>query len=70
MTVPHNKIFAFGGDTGHIEWVAGYLSQVKDNVAYALSELVDSDWLNIDEAKQIGFDWFYNNPNEFYKLGL
>jgi len=70
MTVPHSKIFAFGGDTGMIEWAAGYLSQAKDNVAAALSELTDSGWLNPDEAKQIGLDWFFNNPNDFYQLGL
>ncbi|MCL2814781.1 MAG: amidohydrolase [Oscillospiraceae bacterium] len=70
MTVPHSKIFAFGGDTGMIEWAAGYLSQAKDNVACALSELSDSGWLGCGEAKQIGLDWFFNNPNEFYKLGF
>ncbi|MCL2479016.1 MAG: amidohydrolase, partial [Treponema sp.] len=70
MTVPHSKVFAFGGDTGEIEWAAGYLSLAKDNVAAALSELIDSSWLNIDEAKQIARDWFFNNPNEFYRLGL
>jgi predicted TIM-barrel fold metal-dependent hydrolase len=70
MTVPHNKLFAFGGDTGMIEWVAGYLSLAKDNVAIALSELSSGGWMSIDEAKQLGLDWFFNNPNEFYKLGL
>ena len=70
MTVPHSKVFAFGGDTGMIEWVAGYLSLAKDNVAFALSELVDSGWLCMDEAKQISIDWFFNNPNEFFQLGL
>jgi predicted TIM-barrel fold metal-dependent hydrolase len=70
MTVPHSKIFAFGGDTGMIEWVAGYLSLAKDNTAIALSELVESGWLNMNEAKQISLDWFYNNPNKFYGLGL
>jgi predicted TIM-barrel fold metal-dependent hydrolase len=70
MTVPHSKLFAFGGDTMAIEWVAGYLAQAKDNVAHALSDLIDSGWLNHDEAKQVALDWFFNNPNEFYKLGL
>jgi len=46
------------------------LSQAKDNVACALSKLADSVWLSLDEAKQIGLDWFFNNPNNFYKLGL
>jgi hypothetical protein len=70
MTVPHSKLFAFGGDTGMIEWVAGYLMQAKDNAACALSELTESGWLTLDEAKQIALDWFFNNPNEFYGLGL
>ncbi|MCL2058311.1 MAG: amidohydrolase family protein [Oscillospiraceae bacterium] len=70
MTVPHNKIMAFGGDTSHIEWAAGYLSLARDNVAIALSELVDSGWIDIGEAKQIAADWFFNNPNELFKLGF
>ena len=70
VTVPHSKIFAFGGDTGMVEWVAGYLALAKDNVACALSELTDSGWLGLDEAKRIGLDWFFNNPNRFYNLGL
>ena len=70
MTMPHSKIFAFGGDTGMIEWVVGYLVQARDNVACALAELVDSGWLSMDEAKQISMDWFFNNPNEFFRLGL
>jgi len=70
MTVPHSKLFAFGGDTGMIEWVAGYLTLARDNVACALSGLVESGWLNLGEAKQIAADWFFNNPNEFFRLGL
>jgi len=70
MTVPHAKVFAFGGDTMHIEWAVGYLSMARDNVACALSELVESGWLNIAEAKEIAADWFFNNPNEFFKLGF
>ena len=70
VTMPHSKVFAFGGDTGMIEWVAGYLTLARDNVAIALSELVDSGWLTLREAKQIASDWFFNNPNEFFKLGF
>ena len=70
MTVPHNKLFAFGGDTGQIEWAVGYLVMARDNAACALSELVDSGWINISEAKELAGDWFFNNPNEFFRLGL
>ena len=70
MTVPHNKVFAFGGDTIATELTVGYLSLARDNVACALSELVDSGWLDMGEARQIAADWFFNNPNEFFKLGF
>ena len=70
MTVPHSKVLAFGGDTGMVEWVAGYLSLAKDNTAIALSELADSGWLSMDEARQIALDWFFNNPNDFFNLKL
>ena len=70
MSVPHSKLFAFGGDTFMIEWVAGYLSIARDNVACALSELIETGWLNMGEARQIAADWFFNNPNEFFKLGF
>lgn len=70
MTVPHSKIMAFGGDTSAPEWLAGYLALAKDNVAAALAELVDSTWLTANEARQIALDWFFNNPNEFFKLGF
>lgn len=70
MTVPANKIFAFGGDTGMIEWAAGYLSQAKDNAACALSELAENEWLSVYEAKKTAAGWFFNNPNEFFKLGF
>ena len=70
MTVPHNKVFAFGADTSMVEWVAGYLAIARDNVAIALAELIDSGWINMGEARQIAADWFFNNPNEFFKLGF
>ena len=70
MTIPHSKIFAFGGDTGAVEWVAAGLKIAKDNVAVAFAELIDSGWITMAEAKQMAMDWFFNNPNEFYKLGF
>ena len=70
LVVPHAKVFAFGADTFQIEWVVGYLELARDNVACALSEMVDSGWIDMHEAKEIAADWFFNNPNEFYKLGF
>jgi len=37
-------------------------------VACALSEMIDTGWIGMDEAKQIAGDWFFNNPNELFKM--
>ena len=70
MTIPHTKILAYGGDTLSIEMTTGYLIMAKDNVACALSELVESGWMDILQAKEIAADWFFNNPNRLFKLGF
>ena len=70
ITVPHSKIMAFGGDTIDPEWAIGYLVQAKENTAVALSEMTDCGYINLNEAKQIALDWFFNNPNEFFKVGF
>jgi hypothetical protein len=70
MTIPHCKIMAYGGDARLMEQSIGYLIMARDNVAYALTELIECGWLGMQEAKQLAIDWFYNNPIEFYKLGF
>lgn len=70
MTVPHAKVLAFGADTGAIEWAVAYLVGARDNVAYALSELVDDGWIDMAEARAIAHAWFFDNPNEVFRLGL
>lgn len=70
VAVPHSKVMVYGGDTFHIEFAIGYLIMARDNTACALSEMVDSGWIGMNEAKQLAADWFYNNPNEFFNLGF
>ncbi|HOV69599.1 MAG TPA: amidohydrolase family protein [Clostridia bacterium] len=70
MTVPHNKLLAFGGDDSMIEHVIGYLCIARDNVAAALSALVDKGWLSLAHARAICCDMFFNNPNKVFKLGF
>lgn len=70
LTVPTNKILAYGGDTRSFETQIGYLIQARDNVAVALAELVNENRIGIDDARQIALDWFFNNPNRIFKLGF
>jgi predicted TIM-barrel fold metal-dependent hydrolase len=70
VTVPHSKIHGFGGDYGRLEHACAHLVVARDNIAAALAEMVDDDWLDMDEARQVAADWLFNNANEFYRLGL
>jgi hypothetical protein len=70
MTVPMNKLMAFGGDDSTIEHIIGYLCIARDNIATALSELMDSGYLSLADAKEIAEHWLYRNPKELYRLNL
>ena len=39
----------------------------RDNIAIALADLVEMEYLDLDEAEQIARDWLFNNPNQFFK---
>ena len=66
LTVPINKIFAFGGDTFFPELLVGYLATVKDSIAYALCDLIEIGWIDVEEAKWISQQILYENPKKFY----
>jgi hypothetical protein len=70
--VPYSKIHGFGSDVGgtrpHIAWA--HCEIAKENIAAALAELVNIDYLQVEEAKQLAAGWLFHNPNRFFKLGL
>jgi hypothetical protein len=70
--VPHAKIHGFGSDVGgaepHIAWASCRIA--KENIARALTDLIEDDYLSLEEAEGIASDWLFGNPNEFFALGL
>ncbi|MEM2791965.1 MAG: amidohydrolase family protein [Candidatus Bathyarchaeia archaeon] len=70
VTIPHKKINGFGGDYFAPEILPAHLSQARENIARALSNLVSRGWISKTEALNLAADWLYNNPNELFKLGL
>lgn len=70
--VPHGKINGFGSDVGggqpDVAWA--HCRMARDVIAAALAELVDIDYIGLDDAKAIAADWLFHNPNEFFRLGL
>ncbi len=71
LTLPHSKVHGFGGDYGDMpEFVAAHLCIARENIAAALTRLVERGWLDEEEAVSLAADWLFNNPNRFFKLGL
>jgi len=71
-SVPHAKIHGYGSDLGGdmLTSAWAHADLARDNIAMALADLVEIDYLDLDEARSIAADWLFNNPNAFFKLGL
>ena len=71
LTIPHSKIHGFGGDYVDCpEYVAAHLQLARQNIASALSNLVEGCWLEEEQALGLAKDWLFNNPNRFFNLGF
>jgi hypothetical protein len=69
--LPHTKIHGFGGDYGDFpDYVLAHLEIARENLALALSNLVDSGWMSRNDALVLARGWLYDYPNEFFSLGL
>jgi len=69
--VPHGKIHGYGSDfAGSADRAWAHAQIARDNIAIALSDMVEIEYLGIDEAKQVARMWMFDNANEFFRLGL
>jgi len=78
-SVPHSKIHAYGSDFGgfgyppgggYIDRAWAHLQITLENIAIALSDMVDSGYLGLEDAQEVARAWLFDNPNRFYRLGL
>jgi len=70
--VPHGKIHGYGSDYGGdgILHAWAHAQIARENIAVALAEMVDADYLGLDEAKEVAQAWLFDNANEFFRLEL
>ena len=69
--VPHGKIHGFGADFGgSAELAWAHAAIARDNIAIALAEMVDMDYLSLDDAKEVAFCWLFSNANAYYRLNI
>jgi hypothetical protein len=71
-SVPHGKIHGYGSDLGGNDvpraWAHAQIA--RDNVAIALSDMVEMEYLDLEEARAVAHAWLFGNANEFFRLGL
>lgn len=64
-----DKIIGFGSDVRWmVEKVYGHAHLAKWNIARVLAARVDNGWMDLDEAKQLGRQWLFDNPARIYKI--
>ena len=71
-SVPHGKIHGYGSDLGGESVLNAWAHDdlARDNIAVALTDLVDIDYIDLEEAKELAHNWLFYNPNQFFRLGL
>lgn len=70
LTIPLNKISAFGGDYLFIDGVYGHIKIAQKNVAMALSLKVQDRIFDLDMAKKVAQMLFYENPKNIFRLNI
>lgn len=67
LTVPNNKIFAFGGDDKVVENLTGHAFVARKGIAQALTELVAENWITISDAFDLVENLMYKNAEKTFE---
>jgi hypothetical protein len=78
-SVPHSKIHGYGSDLGghgyypgggYVDRAWAHAQMARENIAIALSDMVEMEYLGLDEAKEVAYAWLFGNANAYFNLGL
>jgi len=67
--LPHNKLFAFGGDVFLFFGICSHLEIARENVAAVLAQRIADGRCDTDEAVQTAQLLFHDNPWNTFKFG-
>ena len=67
-SVPHNKIFGYGGDTGSPVCEYGYAQQARTGIARVLEKWVARGDMTVEDAKEVAADIMLRNGCRFHDL--
>jgi predicted TIM-barrel fold metal-dependent hydrolase len=66
MAAPANKLLTFGGDYRWVEMVPGHAAIARKGLAQALTELVESGWLDAEETPELIERLMRGNAHELF----
>lgn len=70
-SVPHGKIHGYGSDYGgSVDRAWAHAQIARDNIAIALSTMVDMEYLGLEDAQSVARAWLFGNANAFFGLNL
>ncbi|MHB1357813.1 MAG: amidohydrolase family protein, partial [Anaerolineae bacterium] len=69
-SVAHGKVHGYGSDYfGLAERAWAHADIARDNIAIALADMVEMEYMDLDEAKDVAYGWLFGNANAFFRLG-
>jgi hypothetical protein len=55
---------------GSVDRAWAHAQIARDNIAIALSDMVEMEYLGLDEAKEVAYAWLFANANDYFRLNL
>lgn len=68
LTAPVSKLLTFGGDYGYVEAVVGHAEIARKGISQAFVELIDEEWLSLDEAMEFIEKIMYKNAENIFNV--
>ena len=67
VTVPSNKLFAFGGDEIIVENLIGHAMLARKGITQALCDLVTDHWITIDDSLELADNLMFKNAERLFE---
>ena len=65
------KIHGYGSDfDGLADQAWAHAEMARDNIAIALEDMVATEYLDLDEAREVAHAWLFGNAREYFRLDL
>lgn len=68
VTVPHNKIFTFGGDFSPVELIPGHALMAREGIARSIDQLLKDDYIQRNEVEGLIAKLMNANASQFFNL--